>query len=99
VAFFKSKEEKQAEKEEKNQQQWQIEENTIAQTKGKYYVHLFSDFSSGKYGVHEMYQKVAGLANRHDLNIIQISKPEDGFMRDGVSAIFEKTRAHEYKEA
>jgi len=87
MALFGNKEEKKAKKEEAIFEQEQAEINAVD---GKYFVKLFSDFASGKYGILNMYQSIANYANKHNLTIVNIAKPEDGFMRDGVTVIFEK---------
>lgn len=87
MALFGRNQEKQ---ETKAQEQLNLEREQIEAVDGKYVVKLFSDFASGKYGILNMYQGIADFANRHNLTIVNIAKPEDGFMRDGVTVIFEK---------
>lgn len=37
-----------------------------------------------------MYEDIANYANLHDLTIVNIAKPEEGFIRNGITVIFEK---------
>ena len=66
------------------------EQTAIDAVNGKYVVKLFSDIASGKYGVFNMYEKIANYANTYQLTIVNIAKPEDGFISEGVTVIFQK---------
>lgn len=80
MALFGKKEERHSE----------IEQQRIDNTKGVYYVKLFSKFGDDKYSVNRMYESIADFANTYNLKIVKISKNEEGSIRSGMSVIFEK---------
>jgi len=88
--FGRNKEKKEVQKAKKEEAIFDQEQSEIDAVEGKYLVKLFSDLASGKYGILNMYEDIANFANRHNLTIVNIAKPEDGFMRDGVTVIYEK---------
>lgn len=96
MALFgkEAREQKARDKEEKKKQEQQEEINqekeVIDSVEGKYFVKLFSSYSDSKYGVFNMYEEIAKYANLYELKIVTIAKPEDGFVRNGVTVIFEK---------